>query len=56
VSIVRWNLKEAGGKVPTRGTRIQLGIYNADEFAIQNEVQKLHGRCGVDCAGTWNES
>jgi hypothetical protein len=27
-----------------------------DEFAIQNEVQKLHGHWGVNDAGTWNES
>jgi len=28
VSIVRWNLKEAGGKVPNRGTRTVSGITN----------------------------
>jgi hypothetical protein len=27
-----------------------------DEFAKQNEVQKLHGHWGVNDAGTWNES
>ena len=27
-----------------------------DELAQQGEVRKLHGRCGVNCAGTWNES
>jgi hypothetical protein len=27
-----------------------------DEFAKQNEVQKLHGHKGVNVAGTWNES
>jgi hypothetical protein len=26
VSIARWNLKEAGGKIPTRGTRTSSGI------------------------------
>lgn len=55
MSFARGNLKEAGGKVPTRGTRISLGIPNGDEFAKQNEVLKLHGRWGVDDAGTWNE-
>jgi len=56
VSTARWNLKEAGGKVPTRGTRTSSGICNADKVATQTEVQKLHGRCGVNGAGTWNES
>ena len=27
-----------------------------DEFAKQNEVQKLHGNRSVDDAGRWNES
>ena len=27
-----------------------------DEFALQNEVQKLHGHMSVNVAGTWNES
>ena len=27
-----------------------------DEFAKQNEVQKLHGHKSVYVAGTWNES
>ena len=27
-----------------------------DEFAKQNEVQKLHGHKSVNVAGTWNES
>jgi len=55
VSIARWNLKEAGGKVPTRGTRTLSGISDGDEFAIQNKVQKLHGHRSVNDAGTWNE-
>ena len=32
------NLKEAGGKVPNRGTRITSGISDLDDFAKQNEV------------------
>ncbi len=51
VPIESIGMKEASGKVPARGTRIQSGICNVDEFAQQNEVQKLHGRCGVNCAG-----
>ncbi len=27
-----------------------------DEFAIQNEIQKLHRHKSVNVAGTWNES
>lgn len=27
-----------------------------DEFAKQNEIQKLHGHKGVNVTGTWNES
>ncbi len=53
---MRWNLKEAGGKVPTRGTRTLSGIPNVDELAKQSEVLKLHGRWGVNDAGLWNES
>ena len=49
------NLKEALGKVPTRGTRTLSGISGLDEFAKQNEVQKLHGNRSVNDAGTWNE-
>ncbi|MDR1130340.1 MAG: hypothetical protein LBK96_05115 [Prevotellaceae bacterium] len=43
VFIVKWNLKEAGGKFPKRGTRTTSGIISPDEFAKQNEVRKLPG-------------
>lgn len=55
MSFARGNLKEAGGKIPTRGTRTSSGIPDGDEFAKQNEILKLHGRWGVNDAGTWNE-
>ena len=55
MSIVRWNLKEAGGKVPARGTRTLSGISNGGEFAKQNETLKLHGHRSVNDAGIWNE-
>jgi hypothetical protein len=56
VSTVRWNLKEAGGKIPTRGTRTSSGVLSQGEAAKQVETQKL-SRCGtVNDAGTWNES
>ena len=55
MSIARWDLKEAGGKVPARGTRTLLGRSCTDELAIQSEVQRLHGYNTVDGAGIWNE-
>src|SRR5699024_4891477 len=39
VSIVRWNLKEVGGKLLSRGTRTISGIIGTDKSAIQDEVQ-----------------
>ena len=55
MSTVRWNLKEAGGKVPTRGTRTLSGI--SDRMSLQNKTKskKLHGDRSVNDAGTWNE-
>jgi hypothetical protein len=34
---VRWNLKEAGGKVPTRGTRTLSGI--SDGMSLQYKTK-----------------
>ena len=56
MSTVRWNLKEAGGKVPTRGTRTSSGVFSQGEVAKQAEAQKLSGCENVNGAGTWNES
>lgn len=56
MSIVRWNLKEAGGKVPTRGTRIALGIRSGISLHNKTKSNKLHGHEDVDAAGTWDES
>ena len=56
MSIARWNLKEAGGKVLVRGTRTALGAKHVDKTAKQVKVQKLHGHATVDAAGIWNES
>jgi hypothetical protein len=50
-----WNLKEAGGKIPNRGTRTTSGILSQDEFANQNEVPKLPGGRDVNVAVTWEE-
>jgi len=56
VSIVRWNLKEAGGKILTRGTRTSLGVLSQGKAAEQVKAQKLSGCGNVNGAGTWNES
>ncbi len=37
MSIVRWNLKEAGGKIPNRGTRISLGT--TDGMSLLNKTK-----------------
>jgi len=56
VSIARWNLKEAGGKVPTRGTRIVSGIQSGMSLLNKTKSNKLHGHKDVNVAGTWDES
>jgi hypothetical protein len=52
---VRWNLKEAGSKVPTRGTQIVLGIQSGMSLHNKTKSNKLHGHKDVDTAGTWDE-
>jgi hypothetical protein len=52
VSIVRWNLKEAGGKIPAR---CHIRLNGVDEFAKQNEVQHCFELHIVDAAGIWDE-
>ena len=56
MSIVRWNLKEAGGKVPTRGTRIASGIQSGMSLLYKTKSNKLHRHEDVNAAGTWDES
>ena len=48
MSIVRWNLKEAGGKVPTRGTRITSGIQSGMSLQNKTKSNKLHGHEDVN--------
>ena len=52
---MRWNLKEAGGKVPTRGTRTLSGISGGTSLPYKTKSKKLHGHRSVNDAGTWNE-
>ena len=56
MSIARWNLKEAGGKVPTRGTRIVSGIQSGISLQNKTKSNKLHGHKDVNAAGAWDES
>ncbi|WP_222708724.1 hypothetical protein, partial [Paenibacillus sp. N3.4] len=56
VSIVRWNLKEAGGKIPTRGTRTSSGIDYGMSLPYKTKSNQLHGHTSVNDAGTWKES
>jgi len=56
VSIARWNLKEAGGKTLPEGIRTASGTTCMDEFAKQNEVQRLYGYRSVNAVGIWCES
>jgi len=55
VSWVTANLKEAGGKVPTRGTRTLSGI--SDWMSLQNKTKSKSytENRSVNDAGTWNE-
>ena len=55
MSIARWNLKEASGIVPARGTQTASGV-NVGETAKQVKAQKLHGHVSVNVAGRWDES
>jgi hypothetical protein len=56
VSFVRRNLKEAGGKVPTRGTQITSGIQSGMSLLNKTKSNKLHRHEDVYAAGTWDES
>ena len=56
MSTVRWNLKEAGGKIPTQGTRTSLGIGYGMSLLNKTKSNLLHRRTSVDDVGTWNES
>ena len=56
MSIARWNLKEAGGKIPTQGTRTSSGIWYGMSLQDKAKSNQLHGRTGVNDVGTWKES
>ncbi|MCR8634708.1 hypothetical protein [Paenibacillus radicis (ex Xue et al. 2023)] len=56
MSIARWNLKEAGGKIPTRGTRTTSGTGYGTSLLNKTKSNKLHGHTSVNGAGAWKES
>ena len=56
MSIVRWNLKEAGGKVPTQGTQISSGAGYGMSLLPKTKSNLLHRHTSVNDVGTWNES
>ncbi|NLH28868.1 MAG: hypothetical protein GX479_01525 [Bacteroidales bacterium] len=56
MSIASWNLKEAGGKILPRGTRIAYRHILWDKTAEQVKVQRLYGQGSVNAAGIWEES
>jgi hypothetical protein len=55
VSIVSWNLKEAGGKFPNRGTQIALGISIRMSLPNKTKSNNYPDDGGVDVAVTWDE-
>lgn len=56
MSIARWNLKEAGGKIPTRGTRTSSGTSHGMSLQNKAKSNQLHRHTSVNDAGTWKES
>lgn len=56
MSIARWNLKEAGGKILARGTRTSSGIGDGTSLPNKAKSNSLHGHPGVNDAGIWEES
>ena len=55
MSIVRWNLKEAGGKAPGRGTRTSYKALQTGRVCKTKRSPKLSEVCGVNAADVWSE-
>jgi hypothetical protein len=55
VSIVRWNLKEGGGKVSVGGTRTSSGTSCRTSLLNKTKSNKLNGYSSVNDADIWNE-
>ncbi|MEI6753321.1 MAG: hypothetical protein WCK78_09125 [Paludibacter sp.] len=53
MSIVRWNLKEAGGKLPVGGTRTSLGTSCRTSLPYKTKSNKLSRYNRVDDADIW---
>lgn len=57
MSTAKWNLKEAGGKIPTRGTRTSSGLFLQGKAAEQVKAQiAIRMWKKVNGAGAWKES
>jgi hypothetical protein len=55
VSIVRWNLKEAGGKVPNRRTETAYKAVQGGRACVTKRSPILPEPCDVNAAVTWDE-
>jgi hypothetical protein len=55
VSIVRWNLKEAGGKLLGRTETTSSGIYMLGKVAKQTKALNYSEAYGVNVADIWKE-
>ena len=55
MSVAKRNLKEAGGKVPNRGTRTTSGISNRISLLNKTKSYNYPEFGGVNVAVTWNE-
>jgi len=55
VSIVRWNLKEAGGKFPVGGTRTSSGTSCRTSLLHKTKSNKLNRYNSVNDADIWKE-
>ena len=55
MSIVRWNLKEAGGKVPARGTRTASEAGPVGRVCQTKQSPNLSEAGQVHAAGIWDE-
>ena len=51
---MRWNLKEAGGKIPVGGTRTLLGTSCRMSLQYKTKSNKLNGCNSINDADIWN--
>lgn len=56
MSIVRWNLKEAGGKLLVSRTEVTLGICRLGKVATQTKALNYPEAYGLDVAYRWKSA